>query len=71
MRLDTLERISHLVAIWEDLSAIFGRGELARTWLKRDNADFGGRPPLKRLLRGYVQDLVFVRNYLDCARKGW
>ncbi len=71
MRSDTLERISHLIAIWEDLAAIFGRGEPARTWLKRDNADFGGRPPLQRMLHGYVQDLVFVRNYLDRARQGW
>jgi len=71
IRPDTLERISHLIAIWEDLAALFGRGELARTWLKRENADFGDRPPLKRMLHGYVQDLVFVRTYLDRARQGW
>ena len=45
LRSDTLERISHLIAIWDDLAAIFGRGEPARSWLKRDNADFGGSRP--------------------------
>lgn len=71
MRRDTLERISHLIAIWEDLYALFCRGELARTWVKRKNADFGDQPPLQRMLHGNVQDLVFVRTYLDRARQGW
>ncbi len=71
VRRDTLERISHLITIWEDLAAFFGRGELARTWVKRQNADFGDQPPLQRMLHGNVQDLVFVRNYLDRARQGW
>lgn len=71
IRPDTLERISHLIAIWEDLAALFGRGEPARTWVKRENADFGDQPPLRRMLHGNVQDLVFVRTYLDRARQGW
>ncbi len=71
VRADTLERVSHLIAIWEDLAALFGRGELAQTWVKRENADFGDRPPLQRMLHGNVQDLVFVRTYLDRARQGW
>lgn len=71
VRPDTLERISHLIAIWEGLAALFGRGELARAWVKRENADFGDQPPLQRMLHGNVQDLVFVRTYLDRARQGW
>lgn len=71
VRPDTLERISHLIAIWENLAAFFGRGELARTWVKRENADFGDQPPLQRMLHGNVQDLVLVRSYLDRARQGW
>lgn len=70
-RSDTLERISHLVAIWEGLAAIFGRGEVARSWVTRPNDDFGGQPPLKRMLHGNVQDLLLVRTYLDRARQGW
>ncbi len=68
---NTLERISHLIAIWEDLAAFFGRNELAKTWVKRPNADFGEQPPLQRMLHGNVQDLVFVRTYLDRACQGW
>jgi len=68
---NTLERISHLITIWEDLAALFGRSELARTWVKRPNADFGEQPPLQRMLHGNVEDLVFVRTYLDRARQGW
>jgi uncharacterized protein (DUF2384 family) len=71
IRADTLERISHLVAIWENLAALFGRTDLARTWVARKNADFGDRPPLQRMLHGNVQDLVFVRTYLERARQGW
>jgi uncharacterized protein (DUF2384 family) len=71
LRPDTLERISHLIGIWENLAAVFGQGEPATTWLKLSNSDFGGQPPLQRMLHGNVQDLVFVRNYLDRARQGW
>lgn len=66
-----LERVSHLVAIWGDLAALFGRGEVARGWVRRPNRDFGERPPLERMLHGNVADLVFVRTYLDNARHGW
>ena len=68
---DTLERVALLTVIWENLAAIFGRSELARTWVKRPNADFGEQPPLQRLLHGTVTDLVFVRTYLDRVRHGW
>ena len=68
---DVLERISHIVTIWEDLAALFGRGEIARTWVRRPNRDFGDEPPLKRMVRGNVADLVFVRSYLENARHGW
>lgn len=70
-RPDTLERISHLVHIYEGLGALFGRTEIARTWVRRANMDFGEQPPLKRMLHGTVQDLIVVRDYLDRARQGW
>lgn len=68
---DARERISHLIAIWESLASIFGRGELAHVWVRRPNADFGEQAPLQRMLHGNVNDLVFVRAYLDRARQGW
>ena len=67
----TLERIALLTVIWENLAAIFGRGDLARTWVKRENRDFGEQPPLQRMLNGNVTDLVFVQTYLDRVRHGW
>lgn len=70
-RHETLERISHLVHIYESLAALFGRTEIAKTWIRRPNADFGEQPPLQRMLHGMVEDLIVVRQYLDRAREGW
>ena len=61
---EVLERLSHLIRIWEELAAVFGNGELARSWVQRPNTDFGEQPPLETLLRGDVQAFNFVRAYL-------
>jgi hypothetical protein len=50
---------------------LFGRGEIVRTWVRRPIRDFGDEPPLNRMVRGNVADLVFVRTYLDNVRHGW
>ena len=70
-RPDTLERISHLISIYEDLAALFGDADIARTWVRRPNFDFGEQSPLHRMLHGTIQDLIVVRGYLDRARQGW
>ena len=67
---DVLERISHLVWIWEDLAAVFGDGELARSWVRRPNTDFGEEPPLASMVGGDAEALRFVRAYLREARYG-
>jgi hypothetical protein len=67
---DTLERISLLIGIYEDIRAFFGAGPAADEWIRRPNADFGGDPPLRRLLAGNVGDIVDVRRYLGAARQG-
>ena len=64
---DTLVRLSHLVRIWEDLSAVFGHNDFARSWVKRPNADFAEQPPLQ-MLRGDVDALLYVRTYLATIR---
>ncbi len=61
---EVLERLSHLIRIWEELAAVFGNGELARSWVQRPNTDFGEQPPLETLLRGDVEAFNFVRAYL-------
>jgi hypothetical protein len=68
---DILERISLLIGIYEDIRKFFGAGPAADGWIRRPNADFGGEPPLSRLLAGNVEDIVEVRRYLGAARQGW
>jgi uncharacterized protein (DUF2384 family) len=68
---DQLERISYVVGIFGGLASIFENAPLAREWVRRENADFGARRPLDRMLAGNVGDLAFVRAYVDAWRAGW
>ena len=62
---DQLERISYIVGIFSDLHVILGNSSLADEWVRRSNLDFGGIPPLERMLMGNVGDLAYVRAYVD------
>ncbi len=65
---DVLERISHLVAIYDALHRLFnGNAEYADRWIAIPNDAFGGRPPLDILLAGGFTGLVEIRRYLDIA----
>jgi putative toxin-antitoxin system antitoxin component (TIGR02293 family) len=66
-----LERLSHLISIWEGAAAFFGSTDAGIEWLTNVNADFGDSRPLDVMLKGNVADLVGVRRYLDIARQGW
>jgi uncharacterized protein (DUF2384 family) len=66
---DTLERISHVLAIYKALHVLFSSDEYADRWISEPNTAFGGQPAKKRLLAGFTQ-LVDVRRYLD-AQRGW
>ena len=70
---DQLARISHLLAVFEALGHLFQVPEQADAWVHRDNAHpiFQGRPPLERLLRGGMEDLIAVRAYVEAAREGF
>jgi uncharacterized protein (DUF2384 family) len=68
---DQLERISYLLGIYGGLASIFENAPFAHEWVRRDNADFGGKRPLDRMLAGNVGDLAFVRAYVDAWRAGW
>ncbi|MBV8298729.1 MAG: DUF2384 domain-containing protein [Candidatus Eremiobacteraeota bacterium] len=68
---DVSERVANLIAIWENLAALFGRGPIADEWVRRPNRDFGDEPPLNRMTSGLMGDLIDVRRYLDLARQGW
>jgi putative toxin-antitoxin system antitoxin component (TIGR02293 family) len=66
-----LERLSHLISIWEGATAFFGSTDAGVEWLTNANADFGNSRPLDVMLKGNVADLLAVRRYLDIARQGW
>ena len=69
---DQMARIGHLLAIFEDIGHLFQEPEQADAWVHRPNAHpvFQGRPPLARLLRGGMEDLIAVRAYAGGAREG-
>ena len=67
---DTLERISHLVAIYKALQILFPDHESADGWIKRQNAYFGGQTALDAMLSGRFADLYKVREYVDAQRGG-
>lgn len=70
LRLETLERIAHLLAIHKLLRMLFPRNkELAEVWiLTRNNAAcFSGKRPVDIMLRGTISDLVLARSYLERA----
>ncbi|MDT8999020.1 MbcA/ParS/Xre antitoxin family protein [Paucibacter sp. APW11] len=69
----TLERLSHLFAIYAGLQILLPIPERANAWIRRPNTAplFGGRSALDRLLAGQVADLFVVRQYLDAQRGGW
>ena len=68
---DQMERLSYVIGIYGGLHAILGKSPLAQDWLHRPNEDFGGAPPLARMLAGNVGDLVDVRRYVDAWRVAW
>ncbi len=59
----TMERISHLVAIYDGLHRLVPSS--ADAWMNRENLAFGGRKPLDVILSGQVVDLINVRQYVD------
>lgn len=70
-RLDrhVLERISHLLAIYNALNAVFGM-PFADQWIHQPNRAFGDRAPIELLRSGGFTELVDIRRYLDQAMLG-
>jgi hypothetical protein len=70
LRAETLERISHLLAVHKRLRLLFYRNpELGISWIRTPNKApcFGGSPPIDILLRGKMLDFELVRRYLEDA----
>lgn len=66
-------RVSYLLGIYRALHLMFASCKQADTWLHRNNRakPFGGRSALDYMLDGRLQDLHYVRRYLDAQRGGW
>jgi hypothetical protein len=72
LSVDTMERLSHLIGIYQHLHTLFTDGRFADAWVRRSNSAplFGGRSALDRMLAGGVSDLYVVRQYLAAEAAG-
>jgi uncharacterized protein (DUF2384 family) len=64
---EVLERISHLVGIYDGLHRLFGDSTYADRWVHEKNAAFGDRAPLELLESESFTALVELRRYIERA----
>lgn len=64
---DVLERIGHIVAIYDALHTIFGDSAYADRWIHEPNQAFGSKKPAELILTGSFTALVDVHRYLQRA----
>lgn len=67
---DTMERISHLGAIYKALQILLDTPEAADKWIRRPNRYFEGVSALDVMLGGSLSDIIRVRQYVDAQRGG-
>jgi hypothetical protein len=70
VRVDTLERLSHVFGIFEGLGELYIDKRQADGWLRLPSAAFGGKSALAYILGGRVADLYEVRRYVEAAAEG-
>lgn len=70
MSQDTVERVSHLMAIYKALQILFPDPERADAWLRHSHRFFGNRSARDVMLDGKLEDIICVRDYLDAQRGG-
>ncbi len=68
---DGKARLSNLMGIHKALRLIFTEPQRGYDWIRRPNADFGGRSALDVMLGGELTDLMRVRRLLDAERSAW
>ena len=64
---DLADRIAHLVAISATLRSLFRDLKVENDWLRETHEALDNRSPLSLLLGGSMEDLLFVREYVDAA----
>ena len=67
---DTIERISHLLAIFKALEIILPDPRLADGWARKANSYFHDQSALDIMLQGQLVDIYTVRQYVDAQRGG-
>jgi hypothetical protein len=67
---DTVERVSHLLAIHKGLEILFPDARAADGWVRRPNQFFNGQSALDVMRGGQVMDIYRVRQYVDAQRGG-
>ena len=65
---DTIERISHILAIFKALEILIPEPAVADSWIRRENSYFEGQSALDVMLGGQVVDIYRVRQYVDAQR---
>jgi uncharacterized protein (DUF2384 family) len=70
LSVDTLERISHVGAIFKALAILNETPQIGDDWLRRPNRFFEGATALEVMMTGNLSDLIKVRQYLDAQRGG-
>lgn len=67
---DTVERVSHLLAIHKALEILLPDTRAADTWIRRPNQFLRGQSALDVMRGGQVMDIFRVRQYVDAQRGG-
>jgi hypothetical protein len=67
---DTVERVSHLLAIHKALEILLPDTHAADGWIRRPNMQFNGQSALDVMRGGQVVDIYRVRQYVDAQRGG-
>lgn len=62
---DVIERIGHLIGIYDALHLLFGDAAYANEWLHTPNTAFAGQKPATVLLSGRFTAVVDIHRYLQ------
>lgn len=70
LSVDTLARISQLGSVYKALRIVLDTPAAVDRWIRQPNRYFGGETALDVMLRGGMDDIIKVRQYVDAQRGG-
>ena len=70
---ETIIRISYILGIYKALKILLPNNSAANEWVKCPNSEplFKGKTALRIMMSGDINDLAFIRKYLDSQRGCW